>query len=98
EGLHTLMIDSNAPGGQAGTSSRIENYLGFPIGLAGNELAARALSQAQRFGAEIVVTRQVCSIVPAVGAHIICLEDGVTITGRAGVLSAGVTYRALGVP
>ncbi len=98
EGLHTLMIDSNAPGGQAGTSSRIENYLGFPIGLSGNELAGRALSQAQRFGAEIVVTRQVCSIAPALGAHAICLEDGVTIAGRAIVLSAGVTYRALSVP
>ena len=98
EGLHTLMLEGTAPGGQAGTSSRIENYLGFPIGLAGEELGSRALSQAQRFGAEIVVTRRVCSIVPGDGLHTLCLEDGVTIAARAIVLSVGVTYRALRVP
>jgi thioredoxin reductase (NADPH) len=98
EGLHTLMIEGTAPGGQAGTSSRIENYLGFPIGLSGDELGARALTQAQRFGAEIVVTRQVCSIEPGDGLHTLCLEDGVTISARAIVLSLGVTYRALKVP
>jgi thioredoxin reductase (NADPH) len=101
EGLHTLMIEGTAPGGQAGTSSRIENYLGFPIGLAGDELGSRAFSQAQRFGAEIVVTRQVCSIEPGDGAdgmHTLCLEDGVTIAARAIVLSVGATYRALNVP
>ncbi len=98
EGLHTLMIEGTAPGGQAGTSSRIENYLGFPIGLSGDELGSRALIQAQRFGAEIVVTRQVCAITTGEGAHIISLEDGVTIRARAVVLSFGVTYRALAVP
>ncbi len=100
EGLQTLMLEGMAPGGQAGTSSRIENYLGFPIGLAGDELGSRALSQAQRFGAEIVVTRRVCSIAPGGedGAHTLCLEDGVTIAARAIVLSVGVTYRALTVP
>jgi thioredoxin reductase (NADPH) len=98
EGLHTLMIESAAPGGQAGTSSRIENYLGFPIGLSGSELGSRALSQAQRFGAEIVVTRQVCAIVPGNGLHSIRLEDGVTITARAIIISLGVNYRALSVP
>ena len=98
EGLHTLMIEGTAPGGQAGTSSRIENYLGFPIGLAGEELGSRALTQAQRFGAEIVVTRQVCTIEPGEGAHTLCLEDGVTIAARAIVLAVGVTYRALDVP
>ena len=101
EGLHTLMIEGTAPGGQAGTSSRIENYLGFPIGLTGDELGSRAFSQAQRFGAEIVVTRRVCSIAPGAGAdgmHMLCLEDGVTIAARAIVLSVGVTYRALDVP
>ena len=98
EGLHTLMIEGTAPGGQAGTSSRIENYLGFPIGLSGDELGSRALSQAQRFGAEIVVTRQVCSIEPGRGIHTICLEDGVTIRTKAIVLSVGVSYRALKVP
>jgi len=91
------MIEGTAPGGQAGTSSRIENYLGFPIGLAGEELGSRALSQALRFGAEIVVTRQVCSIAPGAETHTLCLEDGVTITARAIVLAVGVTYRALRV-
>lgn len=98
EGLHTLMVEGTAPGGQAGTSSRIENYLGFPIGLSGDELGTRALTQAQRFGAEIVVTRQACSIAPGEHAHTITLEDGVIIRSRAIVLALGVTYRALKVP
>jgi thioredoxin reductase (NADPH) len=98
EGLHTLMIESAAPGGQAGTSSRIENYLGFPIGLTGSELGSRALSQAQRFGAEIVVTREVRGIFPGNGPHTICLEDGVTIAARAIIISLGVNYRQLSVP
>jgi thioredoxin reductase (NADPH) len=98
EGLHTLMIEATAPGGQTGTTSRIENYLGFPIGVSGDELASRAFEQAKRFGAEIVVTRRVCSIEPGPDVHTICLEDGVQITARAVVLTVGVTYRALRVP
>lgn len=98
EGLHTLMVEVTAPGGQAGTSSRIENYLGFPIGLSGDELGSRALTQAQRFGAEIVVTRQVCALTPGARAHTIAFEDGSTIRASAVVLSFGVTYRALTVP
>lgn len=98
EGLHTLMVEGTAPGGQAGTSSRIENYLGFPIGLSGEELGSRALTQAQRFGAEVVVTRRVCEIAPAGDRHILTLEDGVVIQARAIILASGVTYRALAVP
>src|ERR1051326_4202652 len=57
EGLNTLIIEANAPGGQAGTSSRIENYLGFPLGISGQELAARAYDQAQKFGARILIAK-----------------------------------------
>src|SRR5258708_14770901 len=64
EGLRTLVVEREAPGGQAGTSSRIENYLGFPGGVAGDELARRALMQARRLGAEILVTRSVTRIDP----------------------------------
>lgn len=98
EGLHTLMIEGTAPGGQAGTSSRIENYLGFPIGIAGDDLGSRALTQAQRFGAEIVVTRQVCAITPGDTTHTLLLEDGLTIGARTVVLAMGVSYRSLEVP
>jgi thioredoxin reductase (NADPH) len=98
EGLHTLMIEETAPGGQAGTSSRIENYLGFPIGVSGDDLASRALTQAQRFGAEIIVTRHVAAIEPGQAAHTVRLEDGSAVQARAIVLSLGVSYRTLAVP
>jgi thioredoxin reductase (NADPH) len=98
EGLQTLMIEATAPGGQAATSSRIENYLGFPIGVSGEELGSSALIQAKRFGAEIVVTHQVCTITPGREAHTLVLEDGITIRARAIVLSLGVSYRRLDVP
>src|SRR5439155_4266403 len=65
EGLRTIVVERAAPGGQAGTSSRIENYLGFPSGVCGDELASRALQQARRLGAEILVTRQITRIDPA---------------------------------
>ncbi len=98
EGLRTLLIEGFAPGGQAGMSSRIENYLGFPIGLSGDELGSRALSQAQRFGAEIVVTRTVAALTPGTPWHLLTLEDGTTLQTRAVVLASGVTYRTLAVP
>jgi len=98
EGLRTLMIEGTAPGGQAGSSSRIENYLGFPIGVSGDELGSRAFTQATRFGAEVVVTRRVCSIEAGSPWHVLTLEDGVCVRARALVLSIGVSYRALKVP
>jgi thioredoxin reductase (NADPH) len=98
EGLQTLMIEQTAPGGQAGTSSRIENYLGFPTGVSGDDLASRALTQAKRFGAEVIVTRPVSAIEPGQEAHVLCLEDGSTIRSRAIVLSLGVSYRKVDVP
>ena len=95
EGLSTLMVEREAPGGQAGTSSRIENYLGFPAGLSGGELGDRALRQAQRLGAEIVVTRSVAGIEPGDVHHCVQLDGGVEVRARAVVLAAGVTWRHL---
>jgi thioredoxin reductase (NADPH) len=95
EGLSTLLIECAVPGGQAGSSSRIENYLGFPNGLSGDELAQRALEQAQRFGAEVVVTRSVNEIVPDGTAHRVKLEGGEEVVVRSIILSTGVSYRRL---
>jgi len=98
EGLQTLMIEREAPGGQAGTSSRIENYLGFPAGLSGDELGARALSQATRFGAEIVVTRSVQTISTATAVPQLVLDGDETIAARTIILATGVSWRSLDVP
>lgn len=97
EGLRTLMVEREAPGGQAGTSSRIENYLGFPAGLSGDDLGHRALQQAQRLGAEIVVTREVRALHPggAGGAHAVELDGGELVHARAVVLATGVAWRTL---
>ncbi len=95
EGLQTLLVERDAPGGQAGQSSRIENYLGFPIGVSGDELASRALQQARRFGAEIVVTRSVQAI--HVDPLCVTLDGGDIVTPRTIVLALGVTYRRLDV-
>jgi thioredoxin reductase (NADPH) len=96
EGLRTIMIEREAPGGQAGTSSRIENYLGFPSGISGSQLASRALLQAKRFGSEILVTRSVQSIATLEdGLHCIELDGGRTIPARAIVIATGVSWRDL---
>ena len=95
EGLHSVMIEREAPGGQAGTSSRIENYLGFPAGISGDDLANRALLQAKRFGTEILVTRNVVSIESAAGGHTIELDGGTRVPARAIVIATGVTWREL---
>ncbi len=93
EGLKTLMIEREAPGGQAGTSSRIENYLGFPTGVSGDELAGRALQQAKRFGAEILVTRSVVCMDPA--ALQVELDGGEVVVARSIILATGVSWRRL---
>ena len=95
EGLRTIMIEREAPGGQAGTSSRIENYLGFPGGISGNDLANRALLQAKRFGTEILVTRTVESIEPSPEGHTIVLDGGDRVPARAIVVATGVCWRQL---
>ena len=98
EGLKTLMIERKAPGGQAGTSSRIENYLGFPTGLSGAELTRRALAQAKRFGTEFISPGEVTSIEQQGSYKIIHLADGQKIPTKAVVLTAGVDYRKLEQP
>jgi len=96
EGLSTILIEREAPGGQAGTSSRIENYLGFPFGVSGDELANRALQQAKRMGAEIVVTRTVQQLDAA--THTIFLDGDDALRGTTIVLAPGVTWRRLDIP
>ncbi len=95
EGLRTLVIEREAPGGQAGTSSRIENYLGFPGGISGDELASRALQQAKRLGAEVVITRSIEGIDPV--GRIITLDGGERITARTVILATGVSWRRVAI-
>ncbi|HVI47071.1 MAG TPA: FAD-dependent oxidoreductase [Chitinophaga sp.] len=95
EGLRTLLIERHAPGGQAGTSSRIENYLGFPTGLSGAELTRRAITQATRFGAEFLSPQEVKQIKLKSNYKIVCLENGTEINTRAVVITTGVDYRKL---
>jgi thioredoxin reductase (NADPH) len=95
EGLRTLVIEREAPGGQAGTSSRIENYLGFPSGVSGDDLANRALKQAGRLGAEILVTRTVDRIDPQ--ARQIHLDGGDVVRARTIILATGVSWRRLAI-
>jgi thioredoxin reductase (NADPH) len=102
EGLRTLLVERTACGGQAGTSSRIENYLGFPGGLSGDELSDRASQQARRFGAELLVTRSVTGIEAAPrgspAPHIVVLEDGSRVGARAVIIATGVEWRRLDLP
>ncbi len=93
EGLATIVVEREAPGGQAGTSSRIENYLGFPSGVSGDELSRRALQQARRLGAEILVTRSVARIDAA--THQIHLDGGDVLRARTIILACGVSWRQL---
>ncbi|MGD8616903.1 MAG: FAD-dependent oxidoreductase [Gammaproteobacteria bacterium] len=95
EGLLTLVVEREAPGGQAGTSSRIENYLGFPSGISGDELSSRALQQAKRLGAEILVTRSVARIDPT--TRQVHLDGGDVVRARTIVLATGVTWRRLAI-
>ena len=95
EGLRTIVVEREAPGGQAGTSSRIENYLGFPSGVSGDELASRALQQARRHGAEILVTRTITRIdAPTRQVH---LDGGDVLRARTIILASGVAWRRLAV-
>jgi len=95
EGLNTTLIEKRAPGGQAGTSSRIENYLGFPNGLSGAELSRRAISQASRFGAELLSPQEVVDISIKDNYKIITLGDGSRINAKSVIITTGVDYRAL---
>ncbi len=98
EGLHTVMIEREAPGGQAGLSSRIENYLGFPAGLSGNDLARRAVAQARRFGVEILAPQEAVSLRAEGPYRFLKLADGFEISCHALLLAMGVQWRTLEVP
>ena len=98
EGLKTLMIEKEATGGQAGTSSRIENYLGFPKGLSGADLARRATTQAKRLGAEIITGEEAASVRVDKNYKYVKLQDGQEITSRALILAMGVSVRRMDVP
>jgi thioredoxin reductase (NADPH) len=96
EGLRVIAVEREAPGGQAGTSSRIENYLGFPSGVSGDDLSSKALNQARRLGAEILVTRAITRI-DAEARHV-HLDGGDVIRARTIILACGVTWRQLEIP
>lgn len=98
EGLCTVLIDKEAPGGQAGTSSRIENYLGFPSGLSGDVLARRAVDQARRFGVEILAPQTVTGLRVDGQYRFVRLGDGIEISCHALLIATGVTWRKLNVP
>jgi len=98
EGLKTILIEQNAPGGQAGTSSRIENYLGFPSGITGADLAQRATTQVKRFGAEILTAREVVGIRREDPYRIVTMADGSEVSCYAAVFTTGMNVRKLEVP
>jgi thioredoxin reductase (NADPH) len=98
EGLHTVMIEREAPGGQAGMSSRIENYLGFPMGLSGGDLARRAVVQAQRFGVEILSPQEAVGVRTEGSYRILKLADGSEISCHALMIASGVQWRRLEAP
>jgi thioredoxin reductase (NADPH) len=95
EGLHTLGLEMTAPGGQAGMSSRIENYLGFPMGISGADLSQRAIIQAEKFGASLTAPCTVASLTNRAGFLVVRLSDGSEVTGRAVIAATGASYRRL---
>jgi thioredoxin reductase (NADPH) len=98
EGLRTAVVEAVAPGGQAGTTSMIENYLGFPNGISGSELATRAVAQARRFGAELLLARPLVGVSREDASYRAHLSDGTTVLGRTLLLASGVEWRRLEVP
>ncbi len=98
EGLNVLVVEGNAPGGQAGSSSRIENYLGFPMGISGQELAGRAFVQAEKFGAHILVARTARALLCGRPPYRVEMDDGASVQGTSIIIAAGAQYRKLCVP
>jgi len=98
EGLTTAAADAVAAGGQASTTSRIENYLGFPTGVSGAEFGDRALLQAVRFGAQMLVPRRAVGLTRPGGHYLVALEDGTQLAGKSVIVATGVSYRRLDVP
>jgi thioredoxin reductase (NADPH) len=98
EGLKTILVEREAPGGQAGTTSRIENYLGFPSGLTGSDLARRAFAQARRLGAEVLSSQEAAAIRREDPYRFVVLDDGAELSCQSAVVATGVAYRQLEVP
>src|SRR5262249_58449219 len=98
EGLRTIVVEGMAPGGQAATSSKIENYLGFPTGISGQALAGRAQVQAQKFGARLAISRAVIGLECDKTPYTLRLDDGSAVRARAVVVATGARYRQLDVP
>ena len=98
DGLRTLLIEREAPGGQAGRSSRIENYLGFPNGLSGGDLARRAVAQARRFGVEMLTPQEAAGVRIEGPARVVRLADGSEVAGRALLVASGIAFRKLEIP
>src|SRR5215472_10219350 len=98
DGLRTLLIEREAPGGQAGRSSRIENYLGFPQGLSGGDLARRAVAQARRFGVEILAPQEVVGVKIEGPSRVVRLSDDSEVVTRALIVASGIAFRKLDVP
>jgi thioredoxin reductase (NADPH) len=98
EGLDVLVIEGSAPGGQAGSSSKIENYLGFPTGISGQELAARAIAQTEKFGAKMMVAHSVIRLKCERRPYEVVLDSGASITARALVISTGAQYKKPVIP
>jgi thioredoxin reductase (NADPH) len=97
EGLDVLVVEANAPGGQAGSSSRIENYLGFPSGISGQELAGRAYTQAQKFGAQVLIAKGATELSCQRKPYAIEIDEGARVPARAVIIATGVQYRRLAV-
>ncbi len=98
EGLDVLVIENSAPGGQAGSSSKIENYLGFPTGISGQDLAGRAFTQAKKFGADIFISRAVTHLTCDRKPYILELEDGTKLSARSVIIATGAQYNKLNLP
>ncbi|HTB70488.1 MAG TPA: FAD-dependent oxidoreductase [Solirubrobacteraceae bacterium] len=98
EGLKTIMVEREAPGGQAGQSSRIENYLGFPAGLSGSDLARRATDQARRLGAELLTVQEAVALRVEGSARLVALSGGETLSASCVLVASGVSYRQLSTP
>src|SRR5262249_2900254 len=95
EGLDVLVVESDSPGGQAGASSKIENYLGFPTGISGQELAGRAYTQAEKFGAQVIIARSATGLACKRKPYAVELDDGSRLPARATIMATGVRYRRL---
>ncbi|MGH6657664.1 MAG: FAD-dependent oxidoreductase [Actinocrinis sp.] len=98
EGLSVVVVEDDCPGGQAGTTARVDNHLGFPAGLSGADFAHRALAQAKRLGVEWCSAKVATTLLPLKGAHRVVLDSGKTVVGRAVLIATGMTWRTLDVP